>query len=215
MMNRTFDKKVRTPKQERSIQKKQHIITTALEIFAQKGYYNTSSNEIAAQAGVSIGSFYAYFKDKKQLFLEVMDYYDGLISSEIKPSGILENDNIEEYLFNLINSILQAHKIHPDFHQEIMAMYISDPDVRELIDRRKKNEKNYSLDYLKAGKKAWGKRVRIKDLEVASFIIDNTIEKIIHETVFSHTPTPEERIIKELANMILKYILCELPANRH
>ena len=145
------DKKIGIPKQERSIQKKQLIITTALEIFARKGYFNTSSNEIAAQAGVSIGSFYAYFKDKKQLFLEVMDYYNELITNEIKPSGTLEDDNIEEYLFDLINSILQAHKIHPDFHQEIMAMYIADPDVRELIDKQKKIAKNHSLDYLKAG----------------------------------------------------------------
>jgi AcrR family transcriptional regulator len=209
------DKKIGIPKQERSIQKKQLIITTALEIFARKGYFNTSSNEIAAQAGVSIGSFYAYFKDKKQLFLEVMDYYNELITNEIKPSGTLEDDNIEEYLFDLINSILQAHKIHPDFHQEIMAMYIADPDVRELIDKQKKIAKNHSLDYLKAGKKAWGKREKIKNLEVAAFIIDNTIEKIIHETVLSNTTIPEARIIKELANMILKYILCELPARRH
>jgi AcrR family transcriptional regulator len=196
MMNSIPHKKVRIPKQERSINKKQHIIRTALTIFAQKGYYNTSSNEIAAQAGVSIGSFYAYFKDKKQLFLEVMDYYDELITNEIKPGITLEEDNIEEYLFDLINSVLQAHKIHPDFHQEIMAMYISDPDVRELVDKRKKSATNYSLDYLKAGKKALGKQIKIKNLEVASFLIDKTIETIVHETVFSSIKIPEDRIIK-------------------
>ncbi len=49
-----------------------------MRIFSQKGFYATSSNEIAAEAEVAVGTFYAYFKDKKHLFHQVMDYYNRL-----------------------------------------------------------------------------------------------------------------------------------------
>lgn len=60
--------KVRIPKQKRSIEIKNKIKRTAQELFSEKGYYNTSSNDIVKAAGVSIGAFYSYFKDKKALF---------------------------------------------------------------------------------------------------------------------------------------------------
>jgi AcrR family transcriptional regulator len=71
-------KEVRIPRQKRSIKTREQIITTALRIFSQKGFYATSSNEIAAEAEVAVGTFYAYFKDKKHLFHQVMDYYNRL-----------------------------------------------------------------------------------------------------------------------------------------
>ena len=209
-----LDKKVRIPHQKRGIKTKEQIIKTAMRIFSQKGYYNTSSNEIAAQAGVSIGSFYAYFEDKKQLFLEVMQYHNEKILNEIKPGITLKGKNLEESLFDFISIILQAHKIHPEFHKEIMAMYLLDPDVRELIDEQNKGELAYTYKYLKAGKEALRDQIKAVNLHDASFIIHNTIEKVVHEIVFSDTKIAEDRIIKELVSMILKYILCDLPTNR-
>jgi AcrR family transcriptional regulator len=205
-----LNKTIRIPRQKRSIKRKQKIIETALKIFTQKGYFNTSSNEIAGQAGVPIGSFYSYFKDKTHLFLEVMNYYNELIMKEIKPVDTFNGEDIRQSLTDLVKNILNAHKIHPEFHQEITAMYISDPDVRKLIDKQKKNEIDFTLRYLKAGKKILGSRIKIKNLKIASFVIHNTIEKIVHETVFSDVKIPEDDIIEESVNMILKYILCEL-----
>ena len=34
----------------------------------EKGYYYTNTKEIVKRAGISIGNFYNYFKDKKRLY---------------------------------------------------------------------------------------------------------------------------------------------------
>ena len=57
----------RIPRQERSIGKKLQITEAGLKLFSEKGYHNTNTKEIAAEAGVSVGTFYAYFEDKNQL----------------------------------------------------------------------------------------------------------------------------------------------------
>ncbi|MBN1191582.1 MAG: TetR/AcrR family transcriptional regulator [Dehalococcoidales bacterium] len=204
--------KVRIPKQKRSAKKKQKLIITAMGLFSQNGYHNTSSNEIAAHAGVSVGSFYAYFRDKKQLFLEVMSYYNDLILKQVETGYVSGGKDLEEILFNFISNTLQAHKIHPEFHQEMMAMYISDPDVRKFVDDQKKQEMEYPLRYLQAAKESLDNRIKIKNLEVASFVIYAAIEKVVHEIAFSDSRISEERIIKELVDMIIKYIFCDLPA---
>ena len=76
------DKDIRVPKQQRSIEKKQRIKDTAVKLMSEKGYHSTSSNEIAKEADVSIGTFYSYFSDKKALYTElVADIYSVVLKA--------------------------------------------------------------------------------------------------------------------------------------
>ncbi len=43
------------------------VLDTALTLFTEKGYFNTSVHDIQKQAGVSIGSIYHYFKNKEAI----------------------------------------------------------------------------------------------------------------------------------------------------
>ena len=58
-------KEVRIPTQERGIHTRNRIVEGAARLFAENGYYNTNSIKIAKEAGVPVGSFYTYFRDKK------------------------------------------------------------------------------------------------------------------------------------------------------
>jgi AcrR family transcriptional regulator len=62
-----------TPKQARIKQTKEKIIQAAIHLFQERGYEKTTSNDIAALAGVSVGSFYTYFTDKRQVLLTIFD----------------------------------------------------------------------------------------------------------------------------------------------
>jgi len=81
-------------------EKKQIIMDTALQLFAEDGYVHTSIDKIAKQAGISKGLLYAYFKDKddllRQIFLEgtqkVADA--GLFQENITPESLI--DSIEK-----------------------------------------------------------------------------------------------------------------------
>ncbi len=66
---------IREPKQKRSIEKKNRIIQAGFEVFCEKGYYNTNTIEIAQAAGVSTGTVYSYFRDKKDIFLAAFEDY--------------------------------------------------------------------------------------------------------------------------------------------
>jgi AcrR family transcriptional regulator len=76
------------PRQERSRAKRAQMLAGALALFGEKGYEATSINEIAARAGVAIGSFYQHFRTKRQLLLVLMDeLLQGLSRLELRPKG--------------------------------------------------------------------------------------------------------------------------------
>lgn len=50
-----------------SVNKKELIRTAAIEVIATKGFYRSTTDSIAAAAGVSVGTIYNYFKNKDEI----------------------------------------------------------------------------------------------------------------------------------------------------
>ncbi|MFF2715660.1 TetR family transcriptional regulator [Streptomyces sp. NPDC058011] len=56
---------MRQPVQQRSISKRRELVAAAARVFAEKGYYRTTIEEITTLAGVGRGAFYHYFNKGK------------------------------------------------------------------------------------------------------------------------------------------------------
>jgi AcrR family transcriptional regulator len=59
-------------RQRRKQDRPQELLNAALELFAQKGFSATRSEEVASRAGVSKGTLYLYFPSKEELFKAVV-----------------------------------------------------------------------------------------------------------------------------------------------
>ena len=59
-------------RQERSRRSYQALIDAATELFGKHGYDAVGTPEIAQRAGVSVGTFYRYFDDKHEVYLEIV-----------------------------------------------------------------------------------------------------------------------------------------------
>jgi AcrR family transcriptional regulator len=54
----------KTPRQERSLRTVERILDAAAHIFHEQGYAGATTNDIADEANLSIGSIYQYFPNK-------------------------------------------------------------------------------------------------------------------------------------------------------
>ncbi len=55
--------------------RRQELLDTAMALFSEKGYEETSMGDIARAAGVAQGLCYRYFDSKQKLFQEAMEQY--------------------------------------------------------------------------------------------------------------------------------------------
>ena len=63
---------------------KRRIFNTAVQIFAEKGYDNTSVEEITAIAGVAKGSLYYHFEKKEDIFDMLLEEGLNLLKNNIE-----------------------------------------------------------------------------------------------------------------------------------
>jgi len=63
----------RKPQQERAKAKYDAILQAAIRVLVEEGYADASTVKIAQAAGVSVGTVYAYFADKDEIFSTYVD----------------------------------------------------------------------------------------------------------------------------------------------
>lgn len=197
--------KARIPQQSRGIETKKQIIAAALKLFSEKGYHGTNTKEIASAAGVSTGSYYAYFKDKKNVFMTVMEDYKNSIFDKL----FAANENIhfytknkKQYILNIIQIILDAHDHCPEFHQEIHSLTYSDPDVRTFQCRKDEMAVEQTLRLFEC----WKEHLRIKDYHSAAILVTHVMEEACHVVKFSDHPVDEKKIVNAFADMLSRYL---------
>src|SRR5215813_7644955 len=60
------------PRAERQVQRREAILSAALDEFSARGFAATRLDDIARRAGVAKGTIYLYFRDKEALFQELV-----------------------------------------------------------------------------------------------------------------------------------------------
>ena len=128
-------KKTRKPQQKRSKQKVDRIIKSARKLFSKNGYAKTTMSLIAREAGVSIGTAYAYFADKDELLQEVLRQHieEILCPAEKIMDELSANANIEKTLKKLISCFIKVHKIEPGLQNIFFEKRITDNEFKTFV----------------------------------------------------------------------------------
>ncbi len=69
LLHPAMDQLPRTPRQARSREKRAELLKSAETLFVERGYAATTADDIAIAAGVSVGTFYNYFRNKRQILM--------------------------------------------------------------------------------------------------------------------------------------------------
>jgi len=77
-------------------QKRKDIIRHAIRIFSHKGYHQTKISDITDSVKISTGTFYLYFQNKRDLFIDVVDDVFNNIVGEAAVAIKGEKDFLEK-----------------------------------------------------------------------------------------------------------------------
>ena len=195
------------PKQARSKQTKEKIVQAAIRLFQERGYEKTTSNDIAAAAGVSVGSFYVYFTDKRQLLLTIFDrlsdelfknIFDGL-----KPEHLFDEEFPARIKHAVANAVVDKQK-HSGLHRVICELVLKDAEfatrhramtdrsiakLQELISLANKAKLTYEID-----------------VEAASFVVHRVVFDLSQDYCTGAVSFDQSRAIEALSEMIYRFL---------
>jgi AcrR family transcriptional regulator len=122
---------LKTPQSRRALKAKglttrTAILEAAQAAFRDLGYYQTSVSEITRRCGVSSGTFYQYFRNKEQIFLELND----LVISRFwqRAEGLPpETGTLEERLSRAVQLLYEHISQYFYFHRILGEFELIDP----------------------------------------------------------------------------------------
>lgn len=96
-----------TRTERKKMQTEEAILRAAGELFTERGFLQTTMEEIAAKADVSKGTLYNYFSDKDAV---LSAYYQGIIADKAQPMlhMLLQLSTVEERLNCMLDAILDV-----------------------------------------------------------------------------------------------------------
>jgi AcrR family transcriptional regulator len=182
------------------------LIEATAHILVKEGFDKASTNRIAEEAGVSIGSLYQYFPSKEALVGAVMDRHQQELLQVVR--GVLPQVAalpMQQALRKLVSVGIEAHRVDPKLHR-VLAEQI--PRTGRLRNIEGFNRENYALF------RTWleGRReeIRAVDLDVAAFVCVTSIEAVTHRAVLHHSETfaqdAIEVLIDEATRLVVRYL---------
>lgn len=110
----------------KGLKTRHQLLKTAQEVFQDKGFYGASISEISRRCQLSQGTFYQYFKNKEQIFLELAD----LIVAEFREKMIRpfrENLDFTARIRRLMGRLLDHAVQYRYFHRILGEFELIDP----------------------------------------------------------------------------------------
>src|SRR5687768_6941120 len=191
------------PRQERSKATVDTILAATARVLVKKGFDGLTTNAVAEQAGVSIGSLYQYFPSKEALVAALIEQHieemNAAILSELTRVAQLP---MAQAVRAVIELTIRAHSIEPELHRVLTEQV---PRVGRLA---RLAEADGICRRMVAGVLAARKgELAISDADTAAFILVASIESITHRAaLFAPERLRDPRLIDEAVALVTRYL---------
>lgn len=107
-------------KDERLIeQRREQIIEGAVRLFVEKGFYKTTTREIARECGLSIGTMYEYIQSKEDVLFLVCEHIHSELERRLQKVMNEEDTGME----SLQKSLKQLFRVMDEMRSLVLLIY--------------------------------------------------------------------------------------------
>lgn len=164
-------------------EKKKKIIDACIKEFSKNGYVNASTNNIVLNAGISKGSLFNYFDNKKNLYLYILDYAINFYVNLMLKKMNINNPDILKRILEWAELKLSIAMEQPITYQFFATAFINIPEeLKADIEIR------YNKLY------AEGYKLTVEDIDYTLFRDDIDKQKAIELIIMSMNGILEKHI---------------------
>ena len=199
------EREARIPLQKRSIAKKNAIVATAKEMFLEEGYVAVNTNEIAKQAGVSVGTLYSYFKDKREIFLHIMEDCNADFRAVCEKNRTAFNVNddpritLERFFDTMVSALSVYGSLFSEYHTHVAN---SLEEKRDFFSAQNQIMFEIFMSLLDS----WNDRLRVANNQVATLMVLEWSFTVVDLIAEKRHPVPPEVLKHELLDTVCRYL---------
>jgi AcrR family transcriptional regulator len=195
----------RTPKQRRSQDMCDRIIDAAARVFEEEGYARGTTNRIAEEAGISIGSLYQYYPNKDVLLAELVRRHIQQGADEIgKRLAAVDigSQSLVERTRMFVEATVALHRNDVALHR---VLFEESPRPLDVLEELRQFEAGTvaAVELLIAQ----DPEVRVGDAHMAAYITVSTIESVTHHYASAHPHDADwDAFTDELVRLVVGYL---------
>jgi AcrR family transcriptional regulator len=203
-MTRKALKKIvrRQPQQLRARQTVEAVLEAVVRIVKRDGVKAVTTNRVAEVAGVSIGSLYQYFPDKRAIFIALhqrhVEEIDRLVNATLVEHA---HSSLEKLMHAMVDAMVDAHATDPELHG---VMFSEIPD-------RPEGTQDFAVRLHGSFRLALSSKARElkrgRDLDKLAFVVAHMVDALAHGAVLRRPPGVSLAAAKqEAVRAILAYL---------
>jgi len=136
-MNTPKKKRNRMPdepnrRERRRLETREKLYRTALELFARRGYFETTTEDITEAADVGQGTFFNYFPTKAHVLLVLSEKQMKKVSMALQEAEA-EDATIRDVLRRFLHRIVEELVSSPALTRSLLTILVAQDDVREIM----------------------------------------------------------------------------------
>ena len=168
----------REPKQRRAQQTVDAVLDAVVKVLKRHGALGVTTNRIAEAAGVSVGSVYQYFPDKRAIFTALHDRHVEAISRVIE-SRLVEHAarSLEEFVRALVEALVDAHAADPEFHELMIQLAPPGGGGAQSLETRLRATFRIAITSRARGRSP-------RDLDRMLFVLPHMVEALSHGAAY-------------------------------
>ncbi|MFD7499490.1 TetR/AcrR family transcriptional regulator [Streptomyces sp. NPDC059850] len=190
------------PRQARAELTRQRILAAAAHVFAEYGYAAGTTNRIAEQARISIGSLYQYYPNKDAILVELaarhLDAGEAATRHRLDEE---EPESLEEIIRGIVRTVIENHVDDPQLLRVMFEQAPRSPELLERVAQHERERIDYTRELLERHPES-----RVEDTDVAARLIVASVELLIHQLIASPHSVDPTRLENELVAMITRYL---------
>jgi AcrR family transcriptional regulator len=189
------------PRQQRAAETRQRILDAATQVFAEYGYLAGTTNRIAEQAGLSIGSLYQYFPNKDAVLRALMELHveSGARLLTERLSGGLPK-RLDDTLRIFVRATIDNHCENPQLHRVLFEEAPRAPEFLIGLHKLEEATVNAAEQLLEQHPQVHaGSRLSAR-------MVVATIESLVHRLITSPDPVDPQQLEDEMVTLLTGYL---------
>ena len=187
----------------KKIQRKEQIMDAALKVIISKGYDNSRMDDIVDISSMSKGAIYWYYKSKKEVYLNLVNYWVIKYSTVINHI-IEEDDSPADQLKDVFEYFILQYEQDPSAFKALVEFWSlagRDKDFHKKLDKVYSNFLEFLERIINKGVKSG--EFKNLDVRITALSIMVNIEGIIWFTLFDAHGLSAKEYINTITDFIL------------